>query len=89
MDHLAEKGGLPDRRRSSHDVFAKEVYGVTADGTADEESGETVVLNKADSIGLRLRSWINKFGAEENGIESSCTLALFLLHSIFLMHPMR
>lgn len=67
MDELQEK--LPNRRLSAHDVYAKEVFGVTADGAIDVETGETAVLKKTDSLGLRIRSWITKFGAEENGIE--------------------
>jgi len=43
-----------------HTKLAEEVYGTAA------LTGE---VDKFSSIGLRLRAWVGKFGAEEGGIE--------------------
>lgn len=64
---MAEKGyGELDRR----DVLAKEVYGVSlAQSNDDSGTGEVVEPTPAVTWLLKLRSWINKVGAEEGGIE--------------------
>ena len=42
-----------------HTKLAEEVYGTASVGE----------VSKFNSIGLRLRAWVGKFGAEEGGIE--------------------
>lgn len=63
---------------NSHDIFAKEVYGValapteTSSGKivqTDKSTGEIIQLNKTATWGIKLRSWIQQIGAEENDIE--------------------
>ena len=53
---ILEKGENID----SHTKLAEEVYGAAA------LTGE---VDKFSSIGLRLRTWVRKLGAEEGGIE--------------------
>jgi len=53
MDTTVEKGV---DKVDVHEQLAAEVYGV---GT----------VTKFDTWGLRLRAWVRRFGAEENGIE--------------------
>jgi hypothetical protein len=65
-DHgVLEKGNgnVVDR-----DPLAKEVYGIDVTDSR-EGSGELATPSKAVSWGRKVRTWINKIGAEERGIE--------------------
>ena len=66
-----------NRQLNSHDLLAQEVYGVAAEAK-ETDSGELVytdkatgqvITNKSAVYGLKIRSWIQKIGAEEGGIE--------------------
>ncbi|KAK4973207.1 hypothetical protein LTR28_011779 [Elasticomyces elasticus] len=48
--------------------YASKVYGGVVEQT-DSETGQVLYPTKTTRRGLRLRSWIKKVGAEENGIE--------------------
>lgn len=72
---MAEKGHT---HLTSHDILAKQVYGVALEPTetssgeivhTDKTTGEIVHPSKTALWGLKLRHWINTIGAEENGIE--------------------
>lgn len=64
---IAEKGY---GELNGHDMLAKEVYGFSlAQTTEDNGTGEVIPARPAVTWLLKLRSWINKVGAEEGGIE--------------------
>jgi len=71
MEHhsMLEKGLI------ARDPLAKQVYDVappspdSGDAFAEKGTGQIVQPSKAATWGLKVRSWINKVGAEEGGIE--------------------
>ncbi len=75
MEDSVEKG---QAHLSSHDIMAKEVYGVAVARTEtnsgeivniDKETGEIIQPSRLALWGIKTRHWINTVGAEENGIE--------------------
>ena len=70
-----EDHGTLEKGLVARDPLAKEVYGVTDSRTgsgeveAEKGSGYVAVPSKTVTWGLKVRSWIQKVGAEEGGIE--------------------